>query len=167
MPQACPSIHIHTGIPTTHQSTTQSSILPNIPQQPPLPRPLLPHNRPDLLGWQHKPDAPLRIRRAQLHCPRMVGSSHSMMVISRITSREIQNLTARAGQILAPSRTSRFDGRGGSGSRFEHAIDGLRERVAGEAPGGEDQLAVGVEVDEGANAGGRAVTGAVGRGVAG
>jgi hypothetical protein len=89
----------------------------------------------------------------------MVRAAHSVVVIARIAGGEVQDLAAGPGQVLALSRAGRFDRGGGPGGGGEHAVDGFGERVAGEAPGGEDQLAVGVEVDEGADAGGGAVGG--------
>jgi len=139
-------------------------ILPNIPQQPNLPRPLLPHNRPNLLRRQHKPNTARSVRGAQFHRPRMVRAAHSVMMVARVTGREIQNLTTRSRQILAATRAGRFNCSRCSGCDFEHAVDRFRERIAGEAPGSEDELAVGVEVDEGADAG---ASGVRGGGVAG
>lgn len=78
---------------------------------------------------------------------------HGVVVIARIACGEVQNLTPRTGQVFTPARGSRFDGRRRARGGFEHAVDGFRERVAGEAPGREDQLAVGVEVDEAADSG--------------
>jgi hypothetical protein len=92
----------------------------------------------------------------------MVRAAHSMVVIARIARGEVQDLAPRAGEVFARARAGAFDRERGAGGGGEHAVDGGGERRAGEAPGGEDQLAVGVEVDEGADAG---VGGGVGCGV--
>ena len=99
----------------------------------------------------------------------MVRAAHSMVVVARIARREVQNLTPGAGKVLAAPLTRRLDGRRRAGCCLEHAVDGFGEGIAGETPGREDELAVGVEVDEAADAvwssggefGGEAVDGAV------
>ena len=83
----------------------------------------------------------------------MVRAAHSMVVVARIARREVQNLTTRPGQVLAAACAGTLNCSSRSGGSLEHAADGFGERRAGEAPGGEDELAVGVEVDEGADSG--------------
>ena len=92
----------------------------------------------------------------------MVRAAHSMVMIPRIARREVQNLATRPGQVLAAACAGTLNCSSRAGGSLEHAADGFGERGAGEAPGGKDQLAVGVEVDEGADAG--AGGGAVGAG---
>jgi hypothetical protein len=58
-----------------------------------------------------------------------------MVVVARIARREVQNLTPWSGQVRAVSRARRLNRRRRASSRFEHAVDGFGQRVAGEAPG--------------------------------
>lgn len=135
--------------------TTYSTplVVPNIIEQPQLPRPLLPHHRPNLFRRQHKSHPALRVRRAQLQRPAMVRSTQSMVVIPRIACRKVQDLAPGPGKILAAALACGFNRCRRARGYFEHAVDRFWQRVAREAPGREDQLAVGVEVDEAADAG--------------
>lgn len=74
-----------------------------------------------------------------------------MMMIPRISSREVQNLTSGARKVRAIPCARGFDSSCGSRGGVEHAVDSLRQGIAGETPGREDELAVGVEVDEAAD----------------
>lgn len=149
-------------------------MLPHIIQQPNLPSPLLPNNRPNLLRRQHKPNTPLRIRRTQFQRPAVIRPANGMVVIPRIARREVQNLTPRTGEVRAVSLTRSFDRRRRARRRFEHAIDALGQGIAGETPRREDQLAVRMEIDKTADAmrfargesGGETVEGGVLGGVA-
>lgn len=74
-----------------------------------------------------------------------------MVVIPRISRREIQNLTPWPGEVRAIPSAGRFDGCCCSSSGFEHPIDRFREGITRKTPRRENQLAVRMEVDETAN----------------
>jgi len=127
-------------------------ILPHIIQQPNLPSPLLPNNRPNLLRRQHKPNPALRIRRTQFQRPTVIRPANGMMVIPRIAGREIQNLTPWTRKVGAVPLTRSFNRRRRASRRFQHPINRLGQGIAGETPRRENQLAVRMEVHETADA---------------
>lgn len=136
-------------------SPLTTSPLPDFIQQPNLPSPLLPHNRPNLPRRQHESHLLLLRGRTQLQCPGMLRAPDSIMVIPRIARREVQNLTPRSGEVLAAPLARSLDGSRRPVRNFDHARQRCGQRVAGETPGGQDQLAVRVEVDERADSGAR------------
>lgn len=77
-----------------------------------------------------------------------------MMVVPRIARREVQDLAPGTGEVLAAPLARGLDRRCCPCGRFEHAVDCLGQRIAGETPRSEDQLAVGVEINEAADASG-------------
>lgn len=76
-----------------------------------------------------------------------------MVVIPRIARREVQNLTPRSRNVLTPPLARSLNSSSRPSRCLKHAVNRLRQRVAGETPRREDQLRVRVEVDEGADAG--------------
>lgn len=127
------------------------SAIPDLIQQPLLARPLLLHNLPNSLRRQYETAFP-RSTWAELHCPRVIRTVGSMVVIPRVTRGEIQDLASRPGFVL--SAVVALDPSGETLGNLDHARQARWQhlRIAGEAPWSEDEVTVAVEVDIRTNA---------------